>query len=119
MFSLIWNLVFPINKNLWTSSFVLCTGGFSLLLIALFYYIVDVRGFQKWAFPLKVIGMNSILIYLAGEFISWNYTNEALFKWLGQLVGEQYGPVVLAATIILVQWLFLYFLYRKKIFLKV
>ncbi|MCO5292958.1 MAG: DUF5009 domain-containing protein [Chitinophagaceae bacterium] len=119
VFSLIWNLDFPINKNLWTSSFVLCTGGFSLLLIALFYYIVDVRGFQKWAFPLKVIGMNSILIYLAGEFISWNYTNEALFKWLGQLVGEQYGPVVLAATIILVQWLFLYFLYRKKIFLKV
>ncbi|MBK7097569.1 MAG: DUF5009 domain-containing protein [Sphingobacteriales bacterium] len=119
VFSLLWNLDFPINKNLWTSSFVLCTGGFSLLLLALFYYIVDVRGFQKWAFPLKVIGMNSILIYLVGEFISWKYTNEAFFKWLGQLVGEQYGPVVLAATVIFIQWAFLYFLYKKKIFLKV
>src|SRR5690606_23112868 len=64
----IWNLDFPINKNLWSSSFVLRTGGISLLLIALFYYIIDVRGHTRWAFVFKVIGMNSILIYMSGQF---------------------------------------------------
>lgn len=117
--SQIWSIDFPINKNLWTSSFALLVGGLSLLLLAIFYYIIDVRGHQKWAFPLKVIGMNSILIYMADSFIDWNYTNKAVFGWLGQLAGSAYGPVVLAATFILVEWVFLYFLYKKRIFLRV
>jgi predicted acyltransferase len=117
--ALLWNLDFPINKNLWTSSFVLLVGGISLLLLALFYYIIDVRGHQRWAFFFKVIGMNSILIYLSGHFIEWGYTNHAFFGWLGQLVGEPYGTVVMAITFVAVEWIFLYFLYRKKVFLRV
>lgn len=115
----IWNIDFPINKNLWTSSFVLRAGGISLLLIALFYYIIDVRGHKKWAFFFKVIGMNSILIYLSGHFISWSYTNNAFFQWLGQLIGDPWNAVALAITVLAIKWVFLYVLYKKKIFLKV
>jgi predicted acyltransferase len=58
----IWNLDFPINKNLWSSSFVMHTVGLNLVLFSIFYYIIDVLGHKKWAFFFKVIGMNSILI---------------------------------------------------------
>lgn len=68
----IWNIQFPINKNLWTSSFVLQVGGLSLLLLSLFYYIIDILGYQQWAFFFRVIGMNSILIYMSSVFIDWN-----------------------------------------------
>lgn len=115
----IWNLFFPINKNLWTSSFALHAGGISLILLSLFYYIIDVRGYRKWAFFFAVIGMNSILIYVSGRFIQWRYTNEALFGWLGDFIGEPFNIVVMALCYILVKWGFLYFLYRKRVFLRV
>ncbi|MBO9728590.1 MAG: DUF5009 domain-containing protein [Chitinophaga sp.] len=115
----LWNLDFPINKNLWTSSFVLQVGGISLLLLALFYYVIDIAGYKKWAFFFQVIGMNSILIYISGHFIDFNYTNNAFFKWLGQLVGDPFGAVAMSITFLLVKWAFLYFMYKKKVFLKV
>lgn len=117
--ALIWNLDFPINKNLWTSSFVLLTGGISLLLLSVFYYIIDVRGHKTWAFFLKVIGMNSILIYLSGHFIDWKYTNDFFFHWVGQLAGDPFGAVAMAICVLVVKWFFLYFLYRQKVFLRV
>lgn len=115
----IWNLDFPINKNLWTSSFVLHVGGLSLLLMALFYYIIDVKGYQKWAFYFRVIGMNSILIYISGHFIKWSYTTEGFLGWIGQLVGDPYNIVVMAICFVMVKWAFLYYLYTKKTFLRV
>lgn len=115
----IWNLDFPINKNLWSSSFTLQVGGLSLLLMSLFYYVIDVLGYKKWAFFFKVIGMNSILIYISGIFIDWGYANNGVFKWLFQLIGDPWSLVVAAATYILIKWLFLYFLYQKKVFLRV
>ena len=115
----LWNLVFPINKNLWTSSFTLQCGGISMLLMAVFYYIIDILGHKKWAFFFKVIGMNSILIYMAGGFIDWAYTTSAFFKWLGQLVGDPFNAVVMVFCYIAVQWAFLYVLYKNKIFLRV
>jgi predicted acyltransferase len=115
----IWNLDFPINKNLWSSSFVLQVGGISLLLLSLFYYVIDILGHKKWAFFFKVIGMNSILIYLSGHFINWEYTNNGFFKWFGQLIGDPYNIVVMAILLVFVKWLFLYFMYKKKVFLRV
>lgn len=115
----IWNLVFPINKNLWTSSFVLQCGGISTLLMAAFYFIIDIKGYKKWAFFFKVIGMNSILIYMSGVFINWKYTVNALFEWLIQLVGDPYNSVVAVLCLLAVKWAFLYFLYRQKLFLRV
>jgi len=114
---LVWNMVFPINKLLWSSSYVLYTAGWSFLLMALFYWIIDMRGYQKWAFPFVVIGLNPITIYvLEGVFdfgtIAGIFVN-GIVVHMGAL-----QPVVWIACVFLVKWYFLYFLYRQKIFLK-
>lgn len=115
----IWNLVFPINKNLWTSPFTLQCGGISMLLMVIFYYIIDVKGYTKWAFFFKVIGMNSILIYMSGRFINWSYSTKAFLGWFGQLFGDPYNMVAMVFCLLAVKWAFLYFMYRQKIFLRV
>ncbi len=115
----IWNFVLPINKNLWSSSFVLHVGGYSLLLLALFYYIIDVKGYQRWSFFFTIIGMNSILIYMSGRFIDWEYTTKAIFQWLGQLTGDPVNLVAMAICYLMVKWTFLYFMYKKNVFLRV
>ena len=116
---LIWNLFFPINKNLWTSSFVCFVGGISMLLFALFYYIIDVRNNAGWTLFFTVIGMNSITIYLAQRFIDFDYTANALFGGLAGWLPESAQPLAGAMGYIVVCWVFLYFLYRQRIFLKV
>jgi len=115
----IWNLDFPINKNLWTSSFVLRAGGLSLILLSVFYYIIDILNYRRWAFFFVVIGMNSILIYMSGVFINWGYTTNAFFKWLVQLTAEPFDAVMMVVCIIIVKWVFLYFLYKQRVFLRV
>lgn len=115
----LWNLVFPINKNLWTSSFVMHVGGYSLILLSLFYYIIDVLGFRRWAFFFTVIGMNSILIYMSGQFINWRYTTEALFQWLMQIAGDPSDILIFALCYMAVKWTFLYVMYKKNVFLRV
>jgi predicted acyltransferase len=115
----IWGLIFPINKNLWTSSFMMFAGGLSLLLLSGFYYVIDVLEYKKWAFPLTVIGTNSILIYMSWKFIDWTYTTTQCVEWLMQLAGNLYAPVVLTCCALIIKWFFLYFLYKKKVFLKV
>lgn len=117
--ALLWNLDFPINKNLWTSSFVCLVGGISLLLFSFFYYVIDVLGFKKWAFFFKVIGMNSILIYISGRFINWEYATNGFFQWLVELTAVPYNLVVMAVCYMAVKWTFMYFLYRQKVFLRV
>ncbi len=115
----LWGLVFPINKNLWTSPFTLLCGGISILLMVAFYYVIDVKGYQKWAFFFRVIGMNSILIYMSGRFINWSYSTNAIFGWVDQLVGEPYNSVVMVFCFLAVEWAFLYLLYKQKLFLRV
>jgi predicted acyltransferase len=112
----LWNLDFPINKNMWSSSFVMQTTGLSLLLMSLFYYIIDVLGYQKWAFFFKVIGMNSILIYISGKFINWRYTTNGFFQWLIDWVGVPYNLVMLMLCMIIVKWMFFTCFIRKKYF---
>jgi predicted acyltransferase len=119
LISLIWNLDFPINKNLWSSSFVMLTGGISILLFTLFYYIIDVKGYRNWAFFFKVIGVNSILIYISGTFIDWQYTTNGLFGWVGEWIGNPFSIVAMSLLYLGVKWGFLYALYKMKIFLKV
>ena len=94
-------------------------GGLSLILLSIFYYIIDVLGYKSWAFFFKVIGMNSILIYISGKFINWEYATTGFFGWLGQLAGNPYNAVILSICYVFIKWLFLYFLYQKKVFLKV
>lgn len=116
---LLWNTVFPINKNLWTSSFVCFVGGLSLLLFSLFYLIIDVWGYRKWSFFFTVIGMNSITIYMAQQMIRFSHTSNFLFKGVIDWFPESWAPFLGSCGYMAVCWAFLYFLYRQKIFLKV
>jgi predicted acyltransferase len=63
--------------------------------------------------------MNSILIYMSGRFIDWEYSTNGFFQWLGQLTGDPFNVVVMAICFVLVKWAFLYFMYKKKVFLRV
>ncbi|GAB4000612.1 DUF5009 domain-containing protein [Spirosoma daeguense] len=118
--SWLWDFVFPINKNLWTSSFVMVTGGLSLMLLAIFYWIIDVKDVKGWTFFFTVIGMNSILIYLAGEFIDFGYAARFFFEGILKLSSsEAVLEVGMAFALIAVKWVFLYFMYKKKTFLRV
>jgi predicted acyltransferase len=116
---LIWNLFFPINKNLWTSSFVCFAGGLSMLLFSVFYLIIDVWKFKKWSFIFIVIGVNPITIYLAKRIIDFSSASNFLFGGISDLLPEVWSPVIQATGITIVGWIFLYFLYRKKIFLRI
>lgn len=116
--SLIWDKDFPINKNLWSSSFTVLTGGISLLLFASFYYIIDIKGFFKWSFFFRIIGMNSLFIYVSPIFINYSFFAKGAFRWLGQLAGTYEVPVMAVCTIV-VSWLLLYFMYNKSIFIKI
>jgi predicted acyltransferase len=115
----IWNLAFPINKNLWSSSFVCWVGGLSLLLFAIFYLIIDVWNIRKWAFFFVVIGMNPITIYLARRIIGFNRASDFFFGGFAEILPESWGQLVEGIGITAVGWVFLYILYKKKIFLKV
>lgn len=116
----LWSLSFPIIKNLWTSSFVLFAGGWSLILLALFYLVIDVWGFKKWTLPFVVIGLNSITIYMLNSgIISFEQMGGYFFGGLANQFSELAKPVILAAGAVICMWTFLYILYKNKIFLKV
>ncbi len=114
----LWNFDFPINKNLWSSSFVLNCTGYSLLILSLFYLVIDVWKLRKWAFFFVVIGSNSILIYMAPDFIDFGYTANAIFGGALKYAGD-YRPFLSALSVLAVQWGMLYLCYKYKIFLRV
>jgi predicted acyltransferase len=116
----LWSSVFPLNKHLWTSSFVLWTCGWGSLLLAFFYWTIDVRGWLR-AFGafFAVIGMNSVLIYMSGKFLGYDYTARALFGGLASAVPPAVGSLILAVGVFAVEWTLFWFLKRQKIFLKV
>ena len=110
--------VYPIIKKIWTVPFNLLTSGISLMLLSLFYFIMDVKGRRKGTFFFRVIGLNSITIYLGGRIIDFYYTSGFLLGWLAKPAGE-WGQVIIILGMITVEWLFLYYLYKNKIFLRV
>ncbi|MBN2063511.1 MAG: DUF5009 domain-containing protein [Sedimentisphaerales bacterium] len=110
---------YPIIKNLWTGSFVLLTGGVSILLLALFYVIIDCLTIKKWALIFIVVGVNPITIYMACRLIDFGHTADFLFGGLIGKFSEQYHWLGHSTAILLIEWLALYFLYRKKIIFKV
>ncbi len=116
---LIWGLHFPIVKKLWSSSFIMLTSGMAIMLLALFYWIIDVKGYRKWAFPFKVIGMNSLTIYFVYGFVNFRYTSERLFGGLYAPLDEKWHEVFEAFGAMVLVWLFLYVLYRQKFFIKI
>ncbi|MCK4645353.1 MAG: DUF5009 domain-containing protein [Candidatus Aminicenantes bacterium] len=114
----IWGFVFPIIKHLWTSSFVLFSGGVCLLLLALFYMVIDVKGWQKWAFGFKVIGLNAILVYMATRLFDFRLIGDVfvggLLRWIGPWENFVRGLAGFAVI-----WLILFWMYRKRTFIKI
>jgi predicted acyltransferase len=111
----LWNSHFPINKNLWSSSFVMVTIGWSLLFLALFYLLIDVWKLRAWAFVFVVIGMNPLLIYIAQQFIA--------FRDIAHLIlhdeQSKLHPLFIEIFMFLMKWSVLYYLYRRRIFWRV
>ena len=112
----------PVVKRIWTPSWVIFSGGWCFLLLAGFYLVVDVWNRRGWAFGLTVIGMNSIAAYLIAHL--WeHFIRSALPRHLGQgwytFAGPAYAPLLLGAGVLLVEWLCLWWMFRRKIFLRV
>lgn len=117
---LAWDLLFPINKTMWTSSFVLFSGGWSILLLALFYYLIDVAECRKWSMPFVWIGTNSILIYMAAHgIVNFESTAQFLFGGMISMVPSDWQQALLWSGVLIIQLKVLQILYNKKIFLKV
>lgn len=116
---IIWNCWIPINKKLWSSSFTCVVTGYSLGLFALFYYLIDVRGWKRWTFFFRVIGLNSITIYLAQRIVGFGGIANFFFGGAASHCPEAIARVISNAGYVAICWLFLYFLYRKSTFLKV
>jgi predicted acyltransferase len=114
----LWAREFPIIKILWTSTFVLIAGGWSLLLLSLFYTIIDVLKFRAWAFFFVVIGVNAITIYIASRIIPFDDIARFFLGGAARYSGS-FGPVVMPIGTLAIEWLFLLHLYRNKIFLRV
>jgi predicted acyltransferase len=118
-----WGLEFPVVKKIWTSSFVLVAGGWSALLLAAFYYVVDIRGWKRWCQPFVWIGMNPITLYLITGLASFRSIAQRLaggdVKRAFESATTGGGELILSLTaVLLVLWL-ARFLYRRQIFLRV
>lgn len=114
----IWNFQMPVIKKIWTSSMVLVSSGYCFLLMALFYYLIDYKGYRKHITWLKVYGMNSIVAYMLAMCVSFRCIGQSLFFGLEQYIGPYY-PALIALVNALVIYLILWYMYKKQIFLKV
>ena len=116
---LLWSLHFPINKHLWSSSFIMLTGGMAFLSLGIFYWIIDILKYRKWTFFFIVIGMNSLTIYMVYRLIDFGHTSQLLFEGLYSWTEDKWHPVFESLGALAIVWLFLYMLYKLKIFWKV
>jgi len=132
---LAWNRWFPINKNLWTSSFVLFTGGIALIVLSLFYWIIEVRNWRgRWTMPFLVLGMNAIAGFVADSLVygpgytftvkaangtSMNWHEAAQAKLLSLGLSAANASLVYSFAALVFCWLLLWLLWRKRIFLKI
>ena len=111
----------PLVKRIWTPSWTLFSTGWTLLMLATFYGVIDGLGVKAWAWPLKVAGMNSIALYVMSQLLK-GWTGDALQRHFGaglfNLLGENYAPLLKANLILLCFWLFVWWLYRQKIFFR-
>jgi predicted acyltransferase len=133
--SLIWNRWFPINKNLWTSSFVLLSGGFCFLFLSFFYWLIEIKNWRAfWTMPILVFGMNPIagfvadsLVYgpgytfnahtPAGLSVPWHEAAQAHLEALG--FSTPFASLLYSFAALIFCWFLLWLLWRKKIFLKI
>ena len=112
----------PIVKRVWTPSWTLFSGGICFVVVSVFSWVIDVKSHRRWAFPLVVVGMNSIAAYLIAEM--WrNFITSSLHIHLGykvfQLFGMALEPPMLGIAVMLIYWFILFWMYRRSLFLRI
>lgn len=112
----------PVVKRIWTPSWVLFSGGWCFLFLAGFYAVIDVIGLRAWAFPLRVIGLNSIAAYCIAHLFE-DFIGKNLYTHLGhapfQVLGAPYEPLLHGAAVLLIFWLILLWMERRRIYLRI
>jgi predicted acyltransferase len=111
----------PIVKRIWTPAWTIFSGGLCLLFLALFYGVIDVFNHRKYAFILTVVGMNSIAAYVLADGFG-GFLSKTLYIHLGhfdQVFGDAYSTLIKGAIMIFIDWRILYWMYKKKIFIKI
>ena len=116
---LVWSNWMPINKKLWTSSFVLVAGAYSLVLFAVFYWVVDVKMWRRWTFFFRVVGMNAIAIYMLQRVVDFDAVAKFFVGGVAGFMPSACAGVLIAAGHFAICWLVLWFLYKKNVFMKV
>jgi predicted acyltransferase len=111
--------VYPIIKRMWTVPYVMLSGGISAMMLALFYFFIDIKGYKSWTLFFRVFGMNSITIYMAKKILDFESISSFFLGWTSVHFNERWGAVLIACGILTLQWALLYFLYKRKIFLRV
>ncbi|MCP5538571.1 MAG: DUF5009 domain-containing protein [Akkermansiaceae bacterium] len=124
LLGLLWSLQFPVIKRIWTSSFILVAGGLSAWMLALFYYLVEVRRWRRWCRPFVWIGGNALTVYMVSRIVSFReiaawFTGGDIGAFLDRHVAQGFGAVVTAAVALLLVFLFARFLHRRGIFIRV
>lgn len=130
----LWDFCFPINKTLWTSSYVLVTAGWACIVLSLIFYITDLKKITQWGTPFIFFGANSITVYFLSEFVAKNFyliqfENQgetiSIYDWLYQtfyqstLLPEKFTSLVFALSVVSVYYIIAFFLYKRKIIIKV
>jgi len=117
-----WLGICPVVKRIWTPSWVLFSGGWCFLFTAVFYLVMDVWNRKSWALPLMIIGLNSIAAYCIAHLFE-DFVMSSLATHLGQnffeIFGEPYKFLFRGVLVLLVFWLMLFWMYRRKIFLRI
>ncbi|MGA2174666.1 MAG: DUF5009 domain-containing protein [Verrucomicrobiota bacterium] len=117
-----WLGICPVVKRIWTPSWVLFSGGWCFLILAAFYVLIDLWNYKSWAFPLVIIGTNSIAAYcmdhLFEDFLQQNLATHLGTRFF-ELFGKAYTPLFQGALSLLVLWLLLFWMYRRKLFLRI
>jgi predicted acyltransferase len=131
----IWDVAFPINKPLWTSSYVVYSSGLAMLLLGILLWVIDIREYKNWIAPFRVFGMNPLFLYVFAEFLSntlkhikiplstsgeiislkgWIFTN-----WFQPMAGDYGGSLLFSLLFCSVCWGIGWILYRNRIFIKI
>jgi predicted acyltransferase len=112
----------PVVKRIWTPTWTIFSGGCCFLLLALFYFLIDLKGWRRWAFPLVVIGMNSIAIYVLVHLID-GFVLGSFKTHFGQgvfnIFGDGNATLLSGGAALLVFWLILYWMYKRRLFLRI
>lgn len=112
-------LPIPIIKGIWTPSFVLCCAGIGTVLMAVLHLLIDIAGVQKWSLPMRVVGLNALAAYLLVHIVDLPALSARLFGGtLGLFLSEDWQRVAHSTAALLLAWGFCWFLYRKRVFIK-